>query len=194
MFNGIIHNRGLVFDLIKTNQSIILRIKTDIKLNKKEIGSSICCNGACLTLVKINKNILDFYLSYETLNKTNFKDIKKGDLINIEKSIKFGNKISGHYVQGHVDFCSFIKNINIKDEAWNISIHLPKSFKKMIIYKGSISINGVSLTISKLNNNSFEIAIIPHTLKITNLFKLKKNTKVNIEIDIFSKYLFNLNK
>ena len=138
--------------------------------------------------------MISFYLSKETLNKTNFKFIKIGNIINIEKSLSYGNKISGHYVQGHVDTNGIVSNIKILDKTWIIKFILKKNFQKYLIEKGSIAINGVSLTISKVKKNIFEINIIPHTLKLTNLVKLKKNDKVNIEFDIFSKYFFNLNK
>ena len=130
-----------------------------------------------------------FYLSKETLNRSNFKNIKVGKYINIEKSLYHGKKISGHYIQGHVDTTSIVKDIKIIDRSWNIILTLEKKYKKFIVEKGSISINGVSLTISKVKLNSFHITGIPHTLKLTNLIKLKKGDKVNIEFDLVGKYL-----
>ena len=147
-----------------------------------------------MTITKIKKNLISFYLSKETLKKTNFKNIKQGNIINIEKSILHGTKISGHYVQGHVDTTGKIQRILIKDKTWIVKFMINKNLSKYIIEKGSIAINGVSLTISKIIKNKFEISIIPHTLKLTNLIKLKKNSIVNIEFDIFSKYLINLKK
>ena len=130
----------------------------------------------------------------ETLSRTNFISTKTGDLINIEKSITYGNKISGHYVQGHIDTTGIVSNITIIDRTWIVSFKISKIYKKFLIEKGSISINGVSLTISSIKKNIFQINIIPHTLKLTNLKKLKKNNSVNIEFDIFGKYLLNLKK
>lgn len=194
MFNGIIYNVGIVKNIyIKKNSSEII-LKTKLNLKKNDVGSSINCNGTCLTLTKINKDSVYFYLSKETINKTNFKSIKRGDVVNIEKSLTFGNKISGHYVQGHVDTTGKIAKISILDKTWIITFSISKIFNKYLIEKGSISINGVSLTISKIKKNKFEINIIPHTLKLTNLIKLRKNDIVNIEFDIFSKYLLNLKK
>ena len=194
MFNGIIYNIGIVKNIyIKKNSSEII-LKTRLNFKKNDIGSSINCNGTCLTLTKINKDSVYFYLSKETINKTNFKSIKKGNVVNIEKSLTFGNKISGHYVQGHVDTTGKITKISILDKTWIITFSISKIFNKYLIEKGSISINGVSLTISKIKKNKFEINIIPHTLKLTNLIKLRKNDIVNIEFDIFSKYLLNLKK
>ena len=134
------------------------------------------------------------YLSNETLRRSNFRSAKIGDLINIEKSLNYGNKISGHYVQGHVDTTSIVTKIIVIDKTWIITFKISKIYKKYLITKGSISINGVSLTISAVKNNTFQINIIPHTLKLTNLLKLKKNYLVNVEFDIFGKYLLNLKK
>ena len=194
MFNGIIYNTGVVERLANLKNSLEIVLKTKLKFNKSEIGSSLCCNGTCLTITKIKKNLVSFYLSKETLKKTNFKFIKKGSILNLEKSLSYGKKISGHYVQGHIDTAGIILSIVIVDKTWIITFVVDKIFKKYLIEKGSIAINGVSLTISKIRNNKIEINIIPHTLKLTNLIKLKINDYVNIEFDIFSKYLIKLKK
>jgi len=194
MFNGIIFNTGRVEKILKAKKSFEIFIKTQLSFKKNEIGSSVSCNGACLTATSIKKNMISFYLSNETLKKTNYRFIKKGNIVNIEKSLNYGNKISGHYVQGHTDTVGKILKILIIDKTWVIKLSVEKSFSKYLIEKGSIAINGVSLTISKIIKNKFEINIIPHTLKLTNLIKLKKNDYVNIEFDIFSKYLINLKK
>jgi|TARA_B110000914_G_C15300702_1_gene370939 riboflavin synthase len=194
MFNGIIYNNGIVKNLKKGKNSLILEVKSNIKISKFEIGSSISCNGVCLTLINLKKNMLSFYLSLETLNRSNFQELRIGDVINIEKSLKYGEKISGNYVQGHIDTVGVIENIKILDKSWFVKISIPKAFRKYLIQKATININGVSLTISKVFEKGFEISIIPHSLKLTNLSKLKLNDKINIEIDIFSKYLFKLNK
>ena len=194
MFNGIIYNTGIVERFLKSKNSLEIVLKTKKHFKQNEIGSSISCDGACLTITKIKKNFITFYLSHETLNKTNFKNIKKGNIINIEKSLSYGTKISGHYVQGHVDTtCKILKVIKI-GKTWIVNFLINKTFRKYLIEKGSIAINGVSLTISKIKKNQFEIYIIPHTLKLTNLVKLKNNDFVNVEFDIFSKYLINLKK
>tara|TARA_B110000971_G_C19958696_1_gene476884 strand:- start:419 stop:1003 length:585 start_codon:yes stop_codon:yes gene_type:complete len=194
MFNGIIYNTGSILKISKNKLSSDITLKTNISFKKSEIGSSLCCNGTCLTITKIKKNDVSFYLSNETLNRTNFRYIKFGDLINIEKSLIYGNKISGHYVQGHTDTIGLISNINIIDKTWVFDFVIKKFYKKFLVEKGSIAINGVSLTISKVVKNGFQINVIPHTLKLTNLIKLKKNNIVNIEFDIFSKYLLNIKR
>ena len=193
MFNGIIYNLGKVKNVSKKRNSLMLEISSKIKLNSADIGSSICCNGVCLTLVFVRKNILKFYLSIETLKKTNFKKIKVGDYINLEKSLNFGKQVSGSFIQGHVDTIGVIIKKTVIDECWILKIAIKKKYLSMLVEKASVGINGVSLTISKLQKNNFEIAIIPHTLKLTNLVKLKAKDIVNIEIDILSKYLKKLN-
>jgi len=192
MFNGIIYKTARIAKITKGNNSSEVVLKTDYKFKKSEIGTSLCCNGTCLTITRIQDTNITFYLSKETLKKTTFSSAKIGDFINIERSLNYGNKISGHYVQGHVDTTAIVSNIIISDKTWIISFKISKLHKKYLIEKGSISINGISLTISKIAKNTFKISIIPHTLKLTNLIKLKKNNLVNVEFDIFSKYLLNL--
>ena len=190
MFNGIIYNRGKIYSIDKKKNSSFIGIKSKLRFNLRDIGSSVCCDGVCLTLVKIKKNIIYFYISNETLIRSNFKMLKKNQIINLEKSITYGQKISGHFTQGHVDSVGKIQKVKIIDKTWIVSFKiLNKNLTKYLMEKASISINGVSLTISKVTKNSFEINVIPHTLKLTNLQKLKNGNLVNVELDIFSKYI-----
>ena len=146
-----------------------------------------------MTLIRIKKGSFLFYLSKETIKRSNFKTARVGKLINLEKSITHGQKISGHYVQGHVDTTASVKSIKFVDKTWIIKLMLKnKRLYKSLIEKASITINGVSLTISKVSKSYFEINVIPHTLKLTNLKNLKVNDIVNVEIDIFSKYILKL--
>jgi len=189
MFNGIIFNNAKVFKIQKRKSGINLFLKSSIKISKKNLGDSICCDGVCLTLVSYRKKILEFYLSNETLNKSRFRSIKLNDIINIELPLKFGQNISGHICQGHVDTVGKVNSIKKIDKSNVYNIKIKKKYIKYLIEKASVLINGVSLTIAKVKKNFFEIWIIPHTLKLTNLKKLKKNDYVNIEIDILSKYV-----
>ena len=190
MFNGIIYNTGSIHSINKARKSLFIGVKSKLRFNPRDIGSSICCDGVCLTLVNIKKNISYFYISNETLIRSNFKLLKKKQIINLEKSIFYGQKISGHFIQGHVDSVAKIQKIKIIGKTWIISfMMLNKSLNKYLMEKASISINGVSLTISKVMKNSFEINVIPHTLKLTNLQNLKNKSLVNVELDIFSKYI-----
>ena len=191
MFNGIIYNTGSIHSINKKKNSLFIGIKSKLRFNPREVGSSVCCDGVCLTLVKVKKNIIFFYISNETLIRSNFRLLRVDQTINLEKSISYGQKISGHFTQGHVDTVAKIKKVKIIDKTWIINFQvLNKSLNKFLIEKASISINGVSLTISKVAKNSFEINVIPHTLKLTNLQYLKSKSLVNIELDIFSKYIY----
>ncbi len=191
MFNGIIYNTGKVKSIKKNKNSFYIGILTNLKFNSKEIGSSVCCDGVCLTLVNINKKTIYFYISKETLKRSNFKKLNINKTINLEKSLSFGQKISGHFTQGHVDTTAKVRKIIFFDKTWLIRFQISdKRLSKFLEEKASISINGVSLTISKLSLNFFEINVIPHTLKLTNLNNLKLNKLVNVELDIFSKYIY----
>ncbi len=190
MFNGLIYHTGEI-KLIKRNKnSMYLGIKSNLKFKNKEIGSSISCNGVCLTLVKIKKKTIFFYISNETVKKTNFKNSKVGQKINLEKSIIYGQRVSGNFTQGHVDTTARVTKIELLDKSWSIQLKLKNNeFSKFLVEKASISINGVSLTISKVLRNIFYLNIIPHTLNLTNLKDLIENDQVNVELDIFGKYI-----
>ena len=194
MFNGIIKNTGKISKIYKRNNNCVMEILSQMKFTKNEIGTSISCSGACLTLEKFNKNLVKFYVSKETLHKTTFKLSKKGDIINLEKSLKYGERISGHLVQGHVDATCSISKIYFVGKSWLINFKLSNKFRKYLVQKGSITINGVSLTIVKILKNGFQIAIIPQTLKLTNLIHLKVKDEVNVEFDILGKYMKSLVK
>ena len=192
MFNGIIFNTGKVKKKYIDSSGLILTINSKININsKKEIGSSICCAGVCLTLTKYKNNNLSFYISKETIKRSNLSMLKINDIVNLEKPIKFGDRISGHFIQGHVDTMARVKKIKLSGKSWYIDFSLEKKFKKYLINKGSIAVNGISLTIAKVKKNVFQVAVIPHTLKSTNLIKLQEKDLANIEFDILLKYIKN---
>ena len=194
MFSGIIKNTGTISKIYKSKNDCVLEILSKMKFSNNEIGSSISCSGTCLTLDELNKNLAKFYISEETLNKTIFKYSKKGDIVNLEKSLKYGQRVSGHFVQGHVDTTSIVNEISHVGKSWMVDFKISKKYKKYLIQKGSITINGVSLTIAKILKLGFQIAIIPKTLKLSNLIYLKKNDTVNVELDILGKYIKNFVK
>jgi riboflavin synthase len=194
MFTGIIKNIGVIKELTKKNNGYFLSVISNLNFTKKDIGTSISCSGVCLTLTKIKKNNkkneLFFYLSKHTILTSAYKYLKSGDIINLEKSMKYGDEFAGHFVQGHVDTTIKVLNINTNNsKSWTIFFNIPKKFKKFLIEKGSIAINGVSLTIAEIFTNKFKVVIIPHTLQNTNLLKLQKNNYVNVEIDLIAKTL-----
>ena len=191
MFNGIILNQGIVKKITKRKKGINIFIKSSLKIGKTSIGMSISCDGVCLTLITINNKLLEFYLSNETIKKSKFKYVKVNDFINLELPLKFGQKISGHICQGHVDCTAKISFIKKVDKSYLFEFIINKKQSIDLVEKASILINGISLTISKKTKKGFQIWVIPHTFKLTNLSKLKKNDLVNIEIDILSKYVRN---
>ena len=191
MFNGIILNKGIVKKIAKRRKGINIFIRSSLKIGKANIGMSISCDGVCLTLITINNKLLEFYLSSETIKKSKFKYVKVNDFINLEFPLKFGQKISGHICQGHVDCTGKISFIKKVDKSYLFEFIINKKQSINLVEKASILINGISLTISKKTKKSFKIWVIPHTFKLTNLSKLKKNDLVNIEIDILSKYVRN---
>ena len=191
MFNGIIFNKGSITKILKRPKGINIFIKSDLKLSMRDIGISVACDGVCLTLISIKKKIMEFYLSDETINRSKFNFIKLKDKINLELPLKYGQKISGHICQGHVDTIGKILSIKKIDKSYLFDFQISKKERKNIIEKASISINGISLTISKVTSKGFQIWIIPHTYKLTNLSSLKKDSFVNVEIDILSKYVRN---
>ena len=191
MFNGIIFNQGTVKKILKRKSGINLFLESNIKLNNQDLGISVSCDGACLTLTSIRNKLMEFYLSNETIKRSKFKNSKIGDKINLELPLKHGQRVSGHICQGHVDTIATINKIIKEDKSLIYDFKINKNFKKYLVAKASILINGASLTISKITKIGFQTWIIPHTLKLTNISKLKKNDLVNIEIDILSKYVRN---
>ena len=191
MFNGIIFNKGIVKKFLKRPKGINIFIKSDIRLSKKDIGVSVACDGVCLTLISIKNKLMEFYLSNETIKRSKFEFLKINEQINLELPLKYGQQISGHICQGHVDTIGKIISIKKIDKSYLFDFEINLKERKNIIEKASICINGVSLTISKVTKKGFQIWIIPHTFKLTNLSKLEKGSLVNIEIDILSKYVKN---
>ena len=195
MFNGIVFNTGVINEIKTNKNSKLIGIKTNLKLKRKDIGSSIACDGVCLTLSNIKKNIIFFYLSKETIKRSSFKSLKKGKIINLEKSLVYGQKISGHFTQGHVDTTARVQEIKFIDKSWELFLEISnKKLNNYLVEKASVSVNGVSLTISKISKKYFILNIIPHTLKLTNLKHLRKNDLVNVELDIFGKYIYKYTK
>ncbi|MDC3270711.1 riboflavin synthase [Alphaproteobacteria bacterium] len=191
MFTGIVQNLGRVISY--TNG--YLKISTPLDLSDCKIGSSICCNGVCLTATEINfkddQYIFKVNVGEETQERTNFSNEELNELakINIEKSLKIGDEISGHFVYGHVDRTTNITNITKLNNSWEFYFqNFKNKDKNFIVEKGSIAINGISLTIAKVDNNNFSISVIPHTYDNTNLKYLKKQDLVNIEFDYLARF------
>ena len=192
MFTGIIEGLGNIvsFDK-KTNNRSAAKMKINIgKIAKGlKIGDSVAINGVCLTAVSISKGITEFEMVGETIKKTNLGSLERGDEVNIERSLKVGERLEGHFVLGHVDGIGIISKIEKQSNQIQIWIKLPKELSKYVIKKGSITIDGISLTVVDVLKDQFSVSIIPHTMQITNLSYKKVGDKVNIETDILGKYI-----
>ena len=187
MFTGIIEKIGKVSHVTEKNISQVISIRID-DFNSA-LGDSICINGVCLTVEDIDDNVYSFSISPETYNLSNFKYIKKNDDVNIEKSLTINKLLSGHIVQGHVDTCSEITELKKIDNSWYVKIKIDSTYMKYIIQKGSITLDGVSLTINEVCTDEFSIMVIPHTYSNTIFKNYKIGSILNTEIDILAKYI-----
>lgn len=189
MFSGIVEKTGELKKIENKSGKIYFTIKAGNFLRGVKIGSSISCDGVCLTAIKTSAGNFTVELMPETLRLTKFSQSKIGDLINLEKSLKIGDSICGHFVMGHIDATGIVAEaVNSGAEA-SITVNVPKKIVKYLAFKGSVSLNGVSLTIAGNGKDWFKVCLIGHTLKITNLGKLKIGDKLNIEVDTIARYL-----
>jgi len=192
VFTGIIEGQGIVkkFDT-KTRNRSAAKMSVDLGNLVKGLrqGDSVAINGVCLTAIHISKNQAEFEMIGETFKKTNLRTIKLGDKVNIERSLKVGEKMEGHFVLGHIDGTGKIIKIEKLSKEIKFWIELPKDLARFVVKKGSITVDGISLTIVDVKKNKISISIIPHTMKITNLSSKKIGDKVNIETDILGKYV-----
>lgn len=194
MFTGIIQNQAKLIKIDNVSKNYTLIVESDIELKKRDIGTSIAIDGVCLTLIKYKiikkkKNQLFFNISPETLKISNLDKKELGYIFNLEKSLKYGDEIAGHFVQGHVDDTGKIYSISKIRNSWKFWIIINNKFRKYLIKKGSVAINGVSLTINDIKKNLLRVDIIPHTFKKTNFAHLSKGSRVNLEYDLLIKYL-----
>lgn len=194
MFTGIIQNQAKLIKIDNVSKNYTLIVESDIELKKRDIGTSIAIDGVCLTLIKYKiikkkKNQLFFNISPETLKISNLDKKELGYIFNLEKSLKYGDEIAGHFVQGHVDDTGKIYSISKIRNSWKFWIIINNKFRKYLIKKGSVAINGVSLTINDIKKNLLRVDIIPHTFKKTNFAQLSKGSRVNLEYDLLIKYL-----
>ena len=188
MFTGITTNLGKIVK-IENLKNPEFFIKSSMELKDIKIGSSIMCSGICLTVIKKKKDIFAVNISEETMNITNSSNWKTGSYLNLEKSLKLGDEISGHLVTGHVDSVSQLKKSTMLEKSYLFYFSIPSSLQKFICRKGSVTLDGVSLTVNEVRKKSFSINLIPHTIKHTTLGRIKVGDMVNIEIDILARYI-----
>ena len=200
MFTGIVSHIGRVKKILHPKDwELAITVQKSIQLDKSfefdklTIGASIACSGICLTLKKIDDKVLFFDVSDETASKTNFLNWKIGTIINLERSLKVGDELGGHFVYGHVDTTCRVKSIEKINGSYKITFFIKNEFMKYFSSKGSVSIDGVSLTVNDVFSEAFTVNIIPHTWAYTSFNNFKVGTVVNIEIDILARYLERLN-
>ena len=191
MFTGIIERMGTVSNLKKDLDNLNITIKSDIT-NELKIDQSIAHNGVCLTIVEINEDQYTVTAINETLEKSNLGVLCISDNINLERAMILGERLDGHIVQGHVDQTAICTNVTEENGSWMFTFKYEDSKDNVTIEKGSITVNGVSLTVVNSKDNEFSVAIIPYTFHNTNFGSIKKGTKVNLEFDVIGKYVARL--
>ena len=191
MFTGIIESRGVVKSINSNKSNIDLTIISDL-VDELKVDQSISHNGVCLTVVNIDKDAYTVTAIKETLEKTNLGELKLGDQVNLERCLKVGDRLDGHFVQGHVDQIATCTNVVNENGSWVFTFEYSPLNNNITIEKGSITVNGVSLTVINSKESKFSVAIIPYTFANTNFNTFKPGTLVNIEFDVFGKYITKL--
>lgn len=194
MFTGIITNLGSLERKSFLKGMLQLTIKLGKRLDDVVVGESISVNGVCLTVTKIDKDLLTFDVMQETKEKSNLNDLKIKDIVNLERALRASDRLSGHFVSGHVDAVGIIRRKEFRNGSYVFHIAVSKELIPYIVPKGSIAVDGISLTVTEIKGNVFTVCIIPHTYENTTLAKKANSDKVNIEIDQLAKYAANLNK
>tara|TARA_B110000438_G_scaffold223266_1_gene216803 strand:- start:227 stop:826 length:600 start_codon:yes stop_codon:yes gene_type:complete len=189
MFTGIIESIGEIVSIKSFENLSTFQIKSNLSIKDSKIGDSFSINGTCLTVTEIEKGLFSFDVVMESLKKTNFSLLSEGHFVNIEQAVKLNGRLNGHLVQGHVESMAKILKIENNDNEVRFKISLDANLLKYCIYKGSICVDGISLTIAEISDTDIELAIIPHTFNNTNLKYKKIDNMVNIETDMISKYV-----
>ena len=193
MFTGIIETLGTIQEVKKDNENLHITIESTITSQLK-IDQSVAHNGVCLTVIAIKNDTYTVTAIQETVLKTNVGHWKTSDVINLERAMKLGDRLDGHIVQGHVDQIAVCKNIEETNGSWSYTFEYDPKLNNITIEKGSITVNGVSLTVVNSKNNEFNVAIIPYTYQHTNFHNFKTGTQVNLEFDVIGKYVARLNQ
>lgn len=189
MFTGIIEEVGEIEYISSDIKSKNLKIKAEKVLKDLKIGDSVNINGACQTVIEVKPNSFAAQAVEETLKRTNLGKLKKGDRVNLERSLRFSDRLGGHLISGHIDCIAEIKSINSAGDSLIFEISFPLEYADLLVEKGSVTVEGISLTIAGLKKSSFIVSVIPFTLKTTNLKEKKVKDTVNLEFDILGKYV-----
>lgn len=194
MFTGIAEGKGTITSLERDDDIVRITVNHSLDNNDISINDSICCSGICLTVVKQNKSSFQVEMVPETIERSTAKYWNEGTIINLERAMLPTTRMGGHYLQGHVDTVVQIKDIQHFENSAIFNISVGQGMMKYIVEKGYVGLDGLSLTVAKINNNDFDIALIPHTLKITNFGTKNISDSLNLEIDIVAKYVENFSK
>lgn len=189
MFTGLIEAIGEARDIRRLGSEVILTLQVPSLFSDCHTGDSIAVDGACLTITDIRGNLFTLDISGETLQRSTLGELKGGGMVNLERAMRLSDRLGGHLVSGHVDDTGILKRIEREGRSWLIQVDLDPSLGRYLIEKGSIAVDGVSLTINRCTGDSFTVAIIPQTEMMTTLLRKKVGNKVNIEIDMISKYV-----
>ena len=189
MFTGLVEELGSVIYLRKSQGGAELKIKAQTVLNGTKIGDSISVSGVCLTVTEIGRGELSFFTSLETLNRTNLKFLKPRDFVNLERALTPNSRLGGHIVQGHVDAVLKVIGIRREGEGFRFEFSIPQSYEHLLVEKGSVAIDGISLTVAEISRGKFSVVVIPHTYERTTLKFRRAGDLVNVEFDVIGKYV-----
>jgi riboflavin synthase len=189
MFTGIVEGKGKVVGIEERPGGRLLRIDASSLAQGIILGGSVSVNGCCTTVVKLEKSVFSTELMEITLQKTNLGDVKIGSDVNLERPMKLGDELGGHLVQGHVDGVGVVVNVTPLESSHLIEIRLPADLVRYVVATGSVSVNGVSMTIADIQDDVFTLGVIPHTWEVTNFSEFKTGVRVNIEVDLVGKYI-----
>lgn len=192
MFTGLIEEVGTITSITNEGKGKRIEVAGKLIFGDLKIDDSVAIEGVCQTIVKINKGVFTVQAIDETIKKTNFANLKIGQIVNLERAVRLTDRLGGHIVQGHIDTTGKVKKIKKESNSYLVSIEFDSKYKKWIIPVGSVCINGISLTVAKIKDNVFTVAVIPHTWDVTTIGQIKEGDLINIEFDLIGKYIENM--
>jgi riboflavin synthase len=189
MFTGLVEDCGTLKNVVRTSSSAVMTLGTSLPIDSLNVGDSVAVNGVCLTVVKTGPDSFSADVSPETFSCTTLELLKSGSRVNLERALRVGDRLGGHIVTGHVDTIGTVRSLTPAQNAIVIEIEVPTATSRYLVEKGSVAVDGISLTINAVSNNTFKLSIIPHTFDVTSLKLLRPGSPVNIEMDIIGKYV-----
>lgn len=189
MFTGLVEETGKVTEIEQDGEGKRITIEADKVVEDVSIGDSISVSGACLTVEEFDEDNITFFLAEETLEKTWFSELETGEKVNLERSLKAGDRMGGHQVQGHIEAVGKVLEVEELEEGWNMTFELPEKLRNYVVEKGFVTVEGISLTTTEITEDSFSITVIPETWDVTNLSEKKEGDMVNLESDPIGRYV-----